>query len=125
MQSLRNNFFGHVRAVGIRSVDEINSQLYRAPHDSDRLRPIRRLAPNSFAGQAHGTKSEPGHSQVIANEEFPGFPRNPDTGWRAEVSFSIFRLVLSRMQLSMGGCIQNLALRRGGMRCCGYPMLGL
>src|SRR6185437_12591066 len=97
MQSLRNNFFAHVRAVGVRSVDEINSQLDRTPQNPQSLGPIRGLAPNSLAGKPHRTKSKARHSQIAADKKSAGLSGNPRSwlpcrGFLSHFSFGPFRI---------------------------------
>ena len=77
MQSLGNDLFTHEWAVGIRGVDEIDSQFHGAPHHSYGLGPIRGLTPDSFARDPHCAISKPRDAQIVSNHEFAGFPGKP------------------------------------------------
>ena len=53
VQSFGDDFFAHARAVGVRGVDEIDSQFDGTPQDTDGLGSICGLAPNSLSRDAH------------------------------------------------------------------------
>src|ERR1700693_4458461 len=57
VQRLGYDLFAHARTIGIRGVDEIDSQFDSAPQNSDGPRPICRLAPNSISRDSHRTES--------------------------------------------------------------------
>src|ERR1700722_15028270 len=72
IQRLRNDLFAHVWAIGIRGIDEIDTQLERAPQHPQRLAAISRRTPHARARQAHRTKAEPADAKITAEHECPG-----------------------------------------------------
>src|SRR6202022_73863 len=57
VQRLSYDFFTHTGTIGVRGVDEIDSQFDSAPQNPDGLSPIRRLAPDSISRDSH--RAEP------------------------------------------------------------------
>src|SRR5215471_16278251 len=72
MQGLSNDIFAHIRAIGVRSVDEIDPQLDGPPQNADSLGPVRRLSPNSFSRDSHCAESEPSNTKIISDHKFVG-----------------------------------------------------
>src|ERR1035441_755093 len=84
MQRLGNDLFAHEGTVGIRSVDEIDSQFHSAPYHSYGLGPVRGFAPDSFTRDSHcaipkprdARRSQPGLRRAggapTNNEAFEG-----------------------------------------------------
>src|ERR1700724_789127 len=70
MQRLSYDFFTHAGTIGIRGVDEIDSQFDRAPQNPDGLSPIRRLAPNSISRDTHHAESQARNAKVVSDQEF-------------------------------------------------------
>ena len=60
---------GDERAVGVGGVDQRHAELDGAPQHADRLRRVRRVAPDSLSGELHGAVAEPVHRQVTAERE--------------------------------------------------------
>src|ERR1700676_4612363 len=73
VQGFSYDFFAHVRTIGVRGVDEIDSQFHSAPQNSDGLSPIRRLAPNSGSCDSHPAESKARNPKIISDQEFAGF----------------------------------------------------
>jgi hypothetical protein len=73
VQRLRYDFFAHVRAIGIRGIDEIDSQLDSAPQHPDGLGPIRGLSPNSLPRNSHRAESQARNPKVVSDQEFSRF----------------------------------------------------
>src|SRR5882762_9718333 len=71
IQSLGNNSLADVRAIRIRGVKEIDSELRCASHDANGLTPIRGFAPDSLAGEPHRTQSESSHEEIVGDEQLP------------------------------------------------------
>src|SRR4029077_12600731 len=66
--------FTHVRAIGVRGVDEIDSQFDSPPQDPDGLSAIRGLAPDSISRDSHCPESQPRNTQIISDQEFASLP---------------------------------------------------
>src|ERR1700737_1827189 len=64
MQRLGDETLGNYRTVGVGRVDEIDSQLDRAPQDSDRLGMVGRFSPDARAGELHRAEPEPGNRNI-------------------------------------------------------------
>ena len=92
MQSLSNNFLAHCRPIGIRSVDEIDSQFHSAPQHANTFRAIYRLAPNSISRDAHAAESQSRHAEIVSDAELTSLTgefRNLGRGFEfAHVLFS-------------------------------------
>src|SRR6202140_4561374 len=70
VQRLSYDFFTHAGTIGVRGVDEIDSQFDCAPQDPDGLSPIRRLAPNSISRDTHRAESQARNAKVVSDHEF-------------------------------------------------------
>src|SRR6185312_271747 len=70
IQSVSNNALADMRAVRIRRVNEIDPEFDGASHDANGLVSIRGFAPDSLAGQPHRTESQPGHEEIVADQQF-------------------------------------------------------
>jgi hypothetical protein len=70
IQSLGNDSLADMGAVRIRRVNEIDPELDGASHDANSLTPIRGFAPDALAGEPHRTQSEPGHEEIVADQQF-------------------------------------------------------
>src|ERR1700678_1857322 len=77
VQGLGNNLFTHLWAIRIRGINEMDSQLHSLPQYAHGCDPVRRLAPNSLAGDAHSTIPQPRHTQIISNQKLTGLLRRP------------------------------------------------
>jgi hypothetical protein len=75
VQSLSDDLFTYAGAIGIRSVDEIDSQLDSAPDDPDGLSAIRRLAPNPLTRDPHCAESQASDGENISDQEFASSTR--------------------------------------------------
>src|SRR3984957_15112073 len=75
MQGLSDDLFAHVRTIGVRSVDKIDSQLDCAPQNADSLCSIRRFSPNSFSGDSHCAESQSNNAKIFSDHEFAGASR--------------------------------------------------
>src|SRR5262249_32466152 len=75
VQRLGYDFFTYAGTIGIRGVDEIDSQLDRAPQNSHNLSPIRRLAPNSVSRDSHRAESQAGNTKIVSDLEFASLLR--------------------------------------------------
>src|ERR1700722_13585802 len=73
IERLGDNFFADARAVGIRGVYEINSEGNGAAEDLDGFGTILGLAPNSLAGDAHGSVAQTVDGKVATDFEGAGF----------------------------------------------------
>jgi hypothetical protein len=71
MQCLGYYFLTYIRAVGIRGVNEIDTQFHSAAQDAYGLRPIRWFSPDSFARNSHRAVSETGNRQLAGYPKFP------------------------------------------------------
>src|SRR5579864_3990919 len=69
MECFGDEFFSHVRAVGIRCVDKIDSEFDGAAQNSNCFGAILRRAPDSFSREAHGVEAEPIDDEIAANSE--------------------------------------------------------
>jgi hypothetical protein len=67
MQGLGDETFANFGAVGIGRVDEIDSQLQRAPQDCDCLRMIGRFSPDAIARELHCAESQPANGNIATN----------------------------------------------------------
>src|SRR3981189_1074918 len=70
MQRLGYDFFSHARTIGVRRVDEIDSQFDSAPQNPDSLSPICRLAPNSIPRDSHRAESQARNAKIVSDQEF-------------------------------------------------------
>src|SRR5713101_6392016 len=70
VQRLSYDFFTHAGTIGVRGVDEIDSQFHRAPQNPDGLSPICRLAPNSISGDSHRAEPQARNPKIVSNQEF-------------------------------------------------------
>ena len=70
IQSISNDPLTDMGAVRIRRVNEIDPEFDGASHDANGLVSIRGFAPDSLAGQPHRTESEPGHEEIVADQQF-------------------------------------------------------
>src|ERR1700686_1863658 len=69
MQRLSNNFFTHAGTIGVRGVDEIDSQLDSTTQNPNGLRPICGLAPNSISRDAHRAESKARNAKITSDQE--------------------------------------------------------
>jgi hypothetical protein len=58
--------------MGVRGVDEIDSQFDSAPQNPDGLSPICRLAPNSISRNSHRPESQARNPKIFSDQEFAG-----------------------------------------------------
>src|SRR5712692_5216280 len=72
VQRLSYDFFTHAGSIGVRGVDEIDSQFDSAPQNPDGLSPICWLAPNSISRDSHRTKSQARNPKIASDQEFAG-----------------------------------------------------
>src|SRR5579862_5404907 len=70
-----DEFFSHMRAVGISGVDKIDSEFDGAAQNSNCFVVILRRTPDSFSGEAHGSEAETVDDEIAANSELTGFGR--------------------------------------------------
>src|SRR5258708_3253083 len=70
VQRLRYDLFTHAGTIGVRGIDEIDSQFDSAPQDPDGLRPISRLAPNSISRDSHRAESQARNTKIVSDQEF-------------------------------------------------------
>src|ERR1700756_1545781 len=75
IERFSDEFFSHMRAVGIRRVDKIDSEFNGAAQNSNRFVAIFRRPPDSFSREAHGAEAEPVDDEIAADSELPGFGR--------------------------------------------------
>ena len=68
-----DEFFSHVRAVGISCVDKIDPEFNGAAQNSNRFVVIFRRPPDSFSREAHGAEAEPVDDEIAADSELAGF----------------------------------------------------
>jgi hypothetical protein len=73
VQRLSYDFFTHAGTIGVRGVDEIDSQLDSAPQNPDSFGPVRRFAPNSISRDSHRAESQAGGTKIASDQEFAGF----------------------------------------------------
>jgi len=64
-----DEFFSHMRAVGIGRVDKIDSEFNGAAQNSNRFVVIFRRPPDSFSREAHGAEAEPVDYEIAADSE--------------------------------------------------------
>src|SRR6266576_695470 len=67
MQRLGDETLGNFGPVRVGCVDQVDSQLNRAPKDSDRLGMIPRLSPNALAGELHRAEAESVNGNVATD----------------------------------------------------------
>src|SRR4029077_19775263 len=72
VQRLSYDFFTHAGTIGVRGVDEIDSQFDSAPQNTDGLSPICRLAPNSISRDSHRAESQARNAKISSDQEFAG-----------------------------------------------------
>src|SRR6185369_2160128 len=70
IQSLRNDALADMGAVRIRRVNEIDAEFDGASHDANGLVSVPGFAPDSLTGQPHRTESEPGHEEIVTDQQF-------------------------------------------------------
>jgi hypothetical protein len=70
VKRLRDDFFTHVRTVGVRRIDKVDSQFHGSPQNSDSLSSILRLAPNSFSRESHAPEPQARNLKIISDQEF-------------------------------------------------------
>src|SRR5207245_9598974 len=103
---LSYDFFTHAGTIGVRSVDEIDSQFDSTPQNPDGLSPICRLAPNSISRDSHRAESQARNTKIVSDQEFTGlfseclvslycglvilhmFSLSNDENWGVELPFS-------------------------------------
>jgi len=73
MKRFGDEFFSHMRPVGIRRVDKIDPEFNGAAQNSNRLVVIFRRPPDSLSREAHGAEAEPVDDEIAANSELAGF----------------------------------------------------
>src|SRR6202023_1543989 len=72
MQRLSYDFFTHAGTIGVRGVDEIDSQFDSAPQNADGHSPICRLPPNSISCDSHRAESQARNTKIISDQELAG-----------------------------------------------------
>src|SRR5271168_2472748 len=75
VQGLGNNPFTHFRTVGICGINEIDSQFDGLPQHTYGFGTICGLTPNSLACDAHSAIPQPGHTEIISDQELTGLLR--------------------------------------------------
>src|ERR1700733_5646014 len=70
IQRLGYDFFAHSGTIGVRGVDQIDSQFDSAPQNPDGLSPICRLAPNSISRNSHRAESQARDPEIASDQEF-------------------------------------------------------
>jgi hypothetical protein len=68
-----DEFFSHMRAVGICGVNKIDSEFNGAAQNSNCFVVVLRWPPNSFSCQAHAAEAEPVDYEIAADSELAGF----------------------------------------------------
>jgi hypothetical protein len=58
MKRLADELLGHVEAIGIRRVDEIDAERRQALQRADGLGPVGGLTPDAGASDSHGAEAE-------------------------------------------------------------------
>ncbi len=58
MQGFSNDFFADMWTIGIRGINEIDTQLHGPTKNGDRRFAIFWRAPNALSGKAHGAETE-------------------------------------------------------------------
>ena len=67
VKRLGDQLFAHRRSIGIRCVDEINSEFDRAPQHAHCFAAVLRGSPNARSGQTHRAIAEAGNVEVAAD----------------------------------------------------------
>src|ERR1700674_3309733 len=70
VQRLSYDFFTHAGTIGVRGVDESNSQFHSAPQNPDGLSPICGLTPNSISRDSHRAESQARNTKIVPDQEF-------------------------------------------------------
>jgi hypothetical protein len=81
MERLGDELLAHVRAVGVRSVDEVDPELDGSAQHSAGLVSVGRIAPDASAGDAHGAEAEAVDRQVATNIDRSGVGRRCSVAW--------------------------------------------
>src|SRR5258708_36740539 len=69
MQRLADQLRAHERPIAVSRVDEVDAQPDRPAQAPDRLTPVRRLPPDTPAGETHRAVPEAGDRHVAAQRE--------------------------------------------------------
>ena len=69
VQRLADQSLGHVRAVGIRGVDEVDAEFDGAAQDANAFFGVGGRAPYTLSGQAHGAESQAVDREIAADGE--------------------------------------------------------
>src|SRR5258708_24882460 len=69
MQRLADQLLAHERPIAVSRVDEVDAQLDCPAQDPDRLTAVRRLPPDTPAGETHRAVPEAGDRPVSAQRE--------------------------------------------------------
>src|SRR5918994_833572 len=72
MKRLGDELLAHVRAVGVRSVDEVDPELDGSAQHSAGLVSVGRIAPDASAGDAHRAEAETVDHQVATDLDGSG-----------------------------------------------------
>src|SRR5439155_16239124 len=64
-----NEPLAHLGAVGVRGIDQVDTELEGAAQHGDRFACVARLAPDPLAGEPHGAEAEAVNGQLAAQEE--------------------------------------------------------
>jgi hypothetical protein len=72
MQRLADDLLGEVGPVGIGGVDEVHAEFHRSAQHPNGFVAVRRRPPDTLAGQAHGTVTEPVDGEITAESECSG-----------------------------------------------------
>src|SRR5581483_3689080 len=66
IESLRDERLADLGTVRVSGIDEIDPKLHRPLQDTQRCWHVRRRTPDTGAGDAHGSESEPIHGEIAA-----------------------------------------------------------
>src|ERR1700724_1830197 len=119
VQRLSYDFFTHAGTIGVRGVDEIDSQFDCAPQDPDGLSPIRRLAPNSISRDTHRAESQARNAKVVSDQEFASLFRGYLVSLHVSSHCGLVILHMFSLQLRKLTCrtLLSLGVTRRKQRC--------
>ncbi len=72
VEGLSDQLFGDVRAVGVRGIDEVDAQFHGTAQSGERRGLVFGRAPDSFAGNAHGSIAQAVDSEVATQSDGSG-----------------------------------------------------
>src|SRR4030095_5276138 len=71
MKCFPNQFFAHVRSIGICCVDEVDAELDCTAQDSDGFCSVGWLAPDVRTCELHRAETQPVNVKIVANRKRP------------------------------------------------------